>query len=69
MPSGGQHFLERGDGRLEPGDIIAERFAESARFEEIPLHVYNDKRGCRRIDGEGGGFGIEFYVWHGDLRR
>jgi hypothetical protein len=69
MPSGGKHFPERSDSRLKPRHIVAERFAKSTRFKEIPLHVYDHKRGLGCIDGEGGRLSIEFYAWHGDLRR
>ncbi len=44
--------------RLQLGDIVAERFAETAGFEKITLHVDDDERGLRQFDVDGMGSAV-----------
>ena len=34
----------------EPGDVVAERFTETARFHEVALHVDDDERGLGPVE-------------------
>ncbi len=45
------------DDRLEPRDIVAERVAEAALLDEVPLHVDHDERGLAGREGVGIGLG------------
>ena len=47
-----EHALARRDDRLQGGYVVAERFAESARLDEIALHVDDDQRSGARIEIE-----------------
>ena len=38
--------------RLQPRDVVAERRAEAAGLQKIPLHIDNDQRHPADIDGE-----------------
>jgi len=38
------------NGSLQPTDLITERFAETARFDKVTLHVNHDQRGPRRFE-------------------
>ena len=40
----------RRDRRPEQADIVAERFAKTARLEKITLHIDDDQRGACQID-------------------
>ena len=51
-PRGGQHIRAGPDRRLETRDIVAERRAEPARLQKIPLHIDDDERHPAGIDGE-----------------
>jgi hypothetical protein len=53
LAPGGEQGGDRRDGRVQQGDIVAERGAEAARLDEIALHV---------DDHEGGRFGGEAVV-------
>src|SRR5262245_60816874 len=39
--------------------VIAERFAEAPRLEEVALHVDDDERGPLEVDQEGSGCGVD----------
>ena len=43
-PRSRQHVRARSDSRLEPGHVVAERGAEPAGLQKIPLHVDNKQR-------------------------
>ena len=41
-----------GDRGLQPRHVVAERLAEAARLEKIPLHVDDDEGGAIELDHE-----------------
>ena len=49
---GRQHRLQRRDRGLEQAHVVAERFAEAARLQEVALHVDDDERRTLERDGE-----------------
>src|SRR4029077_1219563 len=54
-----QHRLAGRDRRAEQRHVIAERFAESARLEEVALHVDEDQRGTRKVERHRLGFSVD----------
>jgi hypothetical protein len=54
-----QQGADRADGPLQQGYVVPERLAETARFQEVPLHVDDDDGGADRIDVDGFGFGLD----------
>jgi len=59
-----QHLPARLDRRLQTRHVIAERLAETARLEEIALHI--DDHQCRaiEIDGKRRRFSVEIHFRH-----
>ena len=51
-PRGGQDIRAGPDRRLQTRDIVAERRAEPAWLQKIPLHIDDDKCHPAGIDGE-----------------
>src|SRR5262249_25814842 len=47
-----EHALARRDHRLQRRDVVAQRFAEAARLDEVALHVDDDERGAGRLELE-----------------
>jgi hypothetical protein len=64
-PSGIEHNPARFDRNSKTGYIIAERFAEATRLEEIALHVDDDKRGSVEVEPQGARFGLDGCKRHG----
>jgi hypothetical protein len=62
-----QHLPARLDCGFEQTDIIAERFAEAARLQEVALHVDDDQRRSGKIDRDRSGFGGDLRVQKGPL--
>jgi hypothetical protein len=58
-PSGIEHGAARFDRSCKTGHIIAERFAEATRLEEITLHVDDDKRGSVEVEPQGARLGFD----------
>ena len=56
-----EHGAARPDRRLQPRHVVAERGAEAAGLEEIALHVDDDKRAMRKVDGKRRRLGGEFH--------
>ena len=46
------------------GHVVAEGFAEAARFEEVSLHIDDEEGAARRIERKGVGLGFNFDGWH-----
>ena len=59
-----QHPPGRGDGRLQRRDVVAQRLAESARHDEIALHVDDQQRRGLRIELEFVRFRFDRLVRH-----
>ena len=49
---GTEHVAARPDRGLQLRHVVAERFAEAARLQEIALHVDDNQSGFVEIDGE-----------------
>ena len=64
-----EHALAGCDDRLQRCNVVAERLAEATRLDEIPLHVYDDERGRRRIELEFIRLGAHFLYVHGNLKN
>jgi hypothetical protein len=47
-----QHWPRRRNRAAQLADIVTERFAEAAGLEKIALHVDDDERRSRRLEGE-----------------
>ena len=43
---------QRRDGAAQLSDVVAEALAEAAGFEEVALHVDDEQRGGRGVEGE-----------------
>ena len=56
---GVEHRLGRRDRALEQRDIVAERFAEAARLEEVALHVDDEQRRPRQVERHGLRFSLD----------
>jgi hypothetical protein len=63
-----EHIRARPDSGLETRNVVAERGAEAARLQKIPLHVNDDEGGSAGVDGNR--FRLRFYSphWQGSLR-
>ena len=62
MPEGaprGEELLIRCDGAAELRDVVLEHLAESARLEEIPLHIDRDQRAFGRYEIKWVGFRVD----------
>jgi hypothetical protein len=59
-----EHALARGDHRLQWGNVVAERFAETSRLDEIALHVDDDQRRRRQIERIFVRFGLHRFLSH-----
>ena len=55
------HYGHRGG---EARYVVAKRFTEAARLQEVALHVDDDERGSVKVDSYGGRFGFDRYVRH-----
>ena len=55
---GVEHLPARIDRGLQPGNVIAQCFAEASRLEEIALHVDDDKSGALKINRQWRRFGL-----------
>ena len=47
---GVEHGAARRDGRGQSRDVVAQRFPEAARLQEITLHIDHDERGPIELD-------------------
>ena len=54
-----QHAAGGIDGGAQQRDIVAECVAETARLEEVALHVDDDQRGGGRVEFEGIGLSVD----------
>ena len=67
---GGEHRLQRLHRRLQPRHVVAERFAKSARLQEVALHVDDEQRRAVERDAERLRFGRDQNLHHAPrLRR
>ena len=48
-PEAGQQFLQTGNDRLQPQDIVAQCVAKSAQLHKISLHVNDDQRNIAEL--------------------
>ncbi len=67
-PRGVEDALAGRDDGLERRDIVAEGFAEAARFDEIALHVDDKKRRRLRFEGKLVRLGRDGFLRHGKFR-
>ena len=51
--------LQGATARAEQRHVVAERFPEAARLEEIALHVDDDQRGARQVERDRFGFSLD----------
>ena len=61
---GSENLAQRRNCRLQARNIVAERLAEAAGFEKIPLHVDDHERGAIKIDGQRRWLGIKGHFRH-----
>jgi hypothetical protein len=59
-----QHLAARLNRRLQAGDVITQRFTETAGLEEIALHIDYHQRRPIEIDGKRRGFSVEIHFRH-----
>src|SRR4029077_17347840 len=62
---GVEHRAAGSDRGLQAAHVVAERFAESAWFQEIALHVDDHQRGAVKVDPERRRFCLDAYGTHG----
>ena len=66
LTRGQEHPLGRWDRRAQQRDVVTERLAESARVDEVALHVDDQQRGRGRIEVKLVRFRLD--SWHGFLQ-